>query len=161
VHYGRRGFYKSGMARVFHFYDGSMTTVGNTAARTRSGRSTRVRPSSSCIRSPGCSIDAAALATALRQRIAGQDQVCQDAALPIRIRAAMVSTTRPRLSGSGGIFPFTGPPGSGETLLGECLAEFSRREPLHSVSGLTRYLKLTSAYQSFSIEQVTVWTAYF
>ena len=67
-------------------------------------------------------IDAEALAAQLKAKIIGQDAVCDDIAAQIRRRLALTQRGKPV-----GIFLLAGPPGTGKTYLGACLAEFLNR----------------------------------
>lgn len=63
-------------------------------------------------------IDAEALAARLKAQVIGQDAVCDDIAAQLRRRMALVQRGKPV-----GIFLFAGPPGTGKTYLGACLAQ--------------------------------------
>lgn len=71
-------------------------------------------------------IDAESLAGALKQRVIGQDAVCDDVSAQIRRRLALAKRGRPV-----GIFLFAGPPGTGKTLLAKVLAQELERQLLH------------------------------
>lgn len=71
-------------------------------------------------------VDAESLASALKQRIIGQDDVCDDIAAQIRRRLALIKRGKPV-----GVFLFAGPPGTGKTLLAKILAQEMERELLH------------------------------
>ncbi|KQW61490.1 AAA family ATPase [Variovorax sp. Root411] len=71
-------------------------------------------------------IDAAALADALKSKVIGQDQVCDDIAAQIRRRLALQQRGKPI-----GVFLFCGHPGTGKTYLAKQLAIQCRRKLLH------------------------------
>lgn len=71
-------------------------------------------------------IDAASLAEALKQRVIGQNAVCEDIAAQIRRRLALSQRGKPV-----GVFLLAGPPGTGKTLLAKVLASELDRPLLH------------------------------
>ena len=71
-------------------------------------------------------VDAESLANALKQRVIGQDPVCEDIAAQVRRRMALAKRGKPV-----GIFLLAGPPGTGKTLLAKILAAELERELLH------------------------------
>ncbi len=71
-------------------------------------------------------INAEALATALKSKVIGQDDICEDLAAQIRRRLALQQRGKPV-----GVFLFAGHPGTGKTYLGKQLAAELGRKLLH------------------------------
>ncbi len=71
-------------------------------------------------------INAEELAAALRARVIGQDQVCEDIAQQLRRRLALQNRDRPV-----GVFLLAGPPGTGKTYLAKQIANQTERPLLH------------------------------
>lgn len=71
-------------------------------------------------------INAESLAKALKQRVIGQDELCDDIAAQVRRRLALAQRGKPV-----GVFLMSGPPGTGKTLLAKVLAKELERPLLH------------------------------
>ncbi|QCE32357.1 ATP-dependent Clp protease ATP-binding subunit [Acetobacteraceae bacterium] len=71
-------------------------------------------------------LDAAELSAALRSKIIGQDEVCEDISHQLRRRLALRVRNRPV-----GVFLLAGPPGTGKTYLAKQISQQTQRPLLH------------------------------